>query len=51
MVQVQKTTKHILLWLSNGSIKVKLKNEAVSNIMHNSDLANLFPGNPLIDNY
>ena len=44
--------KHILsFWVSNGLMRVKLKNEAVSIIMHNCDLANLFPDNLLIDNY
>ena len=45
--------KHILLfWVSNGSIRVKLKNESFSSIMtHDCDLANLFPDNPLIDDY
>ena len=44
--------KHILsFWVSNGSIRVKLKNEAVSIITHDCDLANLFPDNPLIGNY
>ena len=44
--------KHILSFLvSNGSIRVKLKNEAVSIITHDCDLANLFPYNPLTDGY
>ena len=44
--------KHILsFWVSNGSIRVKLKNEAVSIITHDCDLANLFPDNSLIEDY
>ena len=40
--------KHILsFWVSNASIRVKLKNEAVSIITHYCELANLSPDNPL----
>ena len=41
----------LLLWVSNGSIRVKLKKEAVSIITHDCDLANLFPDTSLIDDY
>ena len=37
--------------VSNGLIRPKLKKEAVSIIMHDHDLTNLFPDNPLIDDY
>ena len=44
--------KQILsFWMSIASIRVKLKNEAVSIITHDCDLANLFPNNLLIDDY
>ena len=44
---------HILsFWVSNGSIRVKLINEAVSIIKHDCHLANLiFPDNSLIEDY
>ena len=54
MVQVGKLwdARYILsFWMSNGSIRVKLKNEPASIITHYCDLANLFPDNPLIDDY
>ena len=34
--------------MSNGSIRVKVKNEAVSIITHDCDLANLFPDTHLL---
>ena len=37
--------------VSNSLIRAKLKKEAVSIIMHDYDLTNLFSDNPLIDNY
>ena len=37
--------------MSNGSIRVKLKNEAVSIITRNCDLVNLFSDNRLIEDY
>ena len=44
--------KQILsFWMSIASIRVKLKNEAVSIITHDCDLANLFPDNLQIDGY
>ena len=44
--------KYILsFWVSNGSIRIKLKIETVSIITHDCDLRNLFPDNPLVDNY
>ena len=43
-------TKHIFSFrVSNSSIKVKLKKEAVSLTTHDCHLANLFPDKPLID--
>ena len=46
-----KHTLSICVSNGNGSIKVELKNKAVSIITHDCDLSNLFPDNPLIDNY
>ena len=44
--------KHILsLWVSNNSIRVNLRNEAVSIVTHDCDLANRFPDNPVIKDY
>ena len=41
--------KHIFsFWVSNDSIKVKLKKEAVSLTTHDCHLANLFPDKSLI---
>ena len=44
--------KHIL-WFSvrNSFIRVKLKNETISIITHDSNLTNLLPDNPIIGNY
>ena len=44
--------KHILwFWVSNGSIRVKLNNEAISIVTKDGDLADLFPDNRLFGNY
>ena len=43
--------KHTLVLVSNGSIRIKLKKEAVSIIINDCYLTNLLPDDPLFDNY